>query len=423
MPESAASMPAVEETGRSAGYLTELRANVRPLAAATLGAGTSLPLFTYTNGVFAPHLIKQFGWSKAQFALIGITMLASVVVLPVIGRLTDVLGVRRVALIGTIIVPFCFVAYAMQQGSFAYFVTVFTAVVVLGNLTSPMVYSRLVASRFQCATGLALTIMNCFPAALAVGLVPVLNWSIETWGWRPAYLAIGLISLIGGACAILLIEPDGNQSDRAIATPNLPRSSARQDFSVILRSGLFWLIAAAMFLCLLITPLHTSLMSLMLIDNHISTQTAAFVISVYSIGTIVGRIACGLALDRFSTPVVTFVSMAFPSIGLFVLGTDWNAVPVIAVAMFLVGLTVGAESDLLAYLVARYFKIEIYSSTFSMIACVNYLASFAGSVAISVVLDRTGSFSNFLFLVSGTVALGSVLFLFLPGRRHKEKIG
>ena len=36
-------------------YLGEFRQNARPLAAASLGAGTSLPFFAYTNSVFAAY--------------------------------------------------------------------------------------------------------------------------------------------------------------------------------------------------------------------------------------------------------------------------------------------------------------------------------------------------------------------------------
>ena len=68
-------------------YLGELRQHWRSLVAASLGVGTSLPLFAYTNSVFAPHLISDFGWSRAQFALIGITMLVTLPFLPVFGRI------------------------------------------------------------------------------------------------------------------------------------------------------------------------------------------------------------------------------------------------------------------------------------------------------------------------------------------------
>lgn len=412
-------------------YLGELRNNVRPILAAGLGTSTSLPLFAYTNSVFAPHLVEEFGWSRAQFALIGLTMFATLLVLPAIGRFTDTIGVRKVALVGTLLVPLGFVAYSFQQGSFAYFAIVFTLVLMLGSMTSPLVYTRLVAENFDRATGLALTIVNCMPAVVAMALIPVLNWTIETFGWRVSYLGLALYVFVGGLVALALIPKAAHSSIRTVSaehaptalTEREPESSAKQDYQTILSSRVFWIITISLFLCLLMTPLHTSQMNLMLIDNGISLQTAAFVVSIYAAGTIVGRIACGLALDRFPTPIVSAVSMVLPAIGLFLLATDYNTVVVIGFAMFLVGLTVGAEADLMPYLVARYFKLRVYGSTSSLIACVNFLASGIGSVMISVTLDLTDSFSLFLFIVSGTVALGSLLFLFMPMSRKFEKIG
>ncbi|WP_289444362.1 hypothetical protein, partial [Klebsiella pneumoniae] len=81
---------------------------------------------------------------------------------------------------------------------------------------------------------------------------------------------------------------------------------------------------------------------IMLLDQGLMTQSAANIVSIYAFGTIVGRIACGLALDRFNTPVVTFVSMVLPAIGFFLLGTSLDGYTIIAGAMFLVGLSVGA---------------------------------------------------------------------------------
>ena len=66
-------------------YLDEWRRSIRPLAAASLATGTSLSLFAYTNSVFAPHLIKEFGWSRAQFSLIAVTMLLTLPILPLVG--------------------------------------------------------------------------------------------------------------------------------------------------------------------------------------------------------------------------------------------------------------------------------------------------------------------------------------------------
>lgn len=410
-------------------YWGEMRRNWRPLLAASLGSGTSLPLFAYTNSAFAPHLIAEFGWSRAQFALIGMATLSTLIILPFVGRFTDRVGVRKVAVVGTVLVPLGFVAYAMQNGNFAWYAAVFTMVLAVGSMTSPLVYTRLVAENFERATGLALTVINCFPAALAIVLVPLLNWWIEQFGWRSAYLALGALTFVAGLGAIALIparrepletRPEHLDPDLAVSRTS---PTARADYGTILSKRVFWIVFFGMFLCLLQTPLHSTQMNLMLVDNGISMQTAANIVPLYALGTIVGRIACGLALDRFATPPVTTLSMILPALGFALLGSDYNSVPVIGAAMFLVGLSIGAESDLISFLVARYFKLRIYATTLGLLYCVSFLASALGAIAISWTLATSGSFSPYLFAVSASVAAGSLLFLLLPWRKDEERIG
>ncbi|MEW9853716.1 MFS transporter [Novosphingobium rhizovicinum] len=417
-------------------YLGEFRRNLRPLLAASLGSGTSIPLFAYTNSVFAPHLVEEFGWSRAQFALIGLATLTTLVVLPFAGRFTDSKGVRPVALLGTLLVPLCFLGYAAQNGSFLWYAAVFTLVLAVGSLTSPLVYTRLIAENFSRATGLALTVVNCVPAALAIVLVPLLNWWIEVYDWRSAYLALGAVSLLGGLAAISLIprkrpQPEPTQvaaTEVVSATPQIASATpqtatARQDYKAIFSSRLFWIVFLGMFLCLLQMPLHSTQMNLMLVDNGISTQAAANIVPLYAFGTIVGRIGCGLALDRFATPPVTTISLILPAVGFFLLGTDLDSLLVIGIAMFIVGLSIGAESDLISYLVARYFKLRIYATTLGLLYCVSFLASALGALGISWTLAASGSFSPYLFFLSGAVIVGSLLFLLLPWSSEHEKVG
>lgn len=404
-------------------YLGEFRRNIRPLMAASLGAATSLPFFAYTNSIFAPHLIHQFGWSRAQFALVGLTLLAALPFLPVIGRLTDLFGVKRVALTGTLLLVPCFLAYSLMQGSFPAFLGIFTAVLIIGSATSTLTYARLVVESFDRARGLALTVMNITPSALAIIAVPLLNWSIEAYGWRASFLGLGVFVFVVGMIAVLLIPPRLAQEPIEKANPAERPHAAREDYGLILRSGVFWLIVLGMFLCMLQTPLHSSQMNLMLLDNHLSAQTASNIVSVYAFGTIVGRIGCGLALDRYSTPIVTAISMGLPALGYFCLATSWDATGIITFSMFLVGLSVGAESDLVGYLVARYFKMRIFNTVSGLMFTGSFFVSATGALLIRQALQWTDSFAPFLWLVTGTIVIGSVLFLQLPKSRDVEKVG
>ena len=81
-------------------YLGELRTNWRPLAAATAGLSAGMSLSAYTNAAMAPRFLEAFGWSSSDFALTGVIALLTFLFLPVYGRLTDLVGVRRVARIG-----------------------------------------------------------------------------------------------------------------------------------------------------------------------------------------------------------------------------------------------------------------------------------------------------------------------------------
>jgi sugar phosphate permease len=401
-------------------YIDEWRRSIRPLLAASLATGTSLPLFAYTNSVFAPHLIKEFGWSRAQFALIGVTMLLTLPILPFVGRFTDRLGVRRVALIGVLLMPLGFIGYSMMPGDFTTYLILFTAVLMIGSMTGPLVFSRLIAANFDKAQGLALTVINCTPAVLAIPLAPLLNLAIEAYGWRMTYLVLGAFVLVAGLVAVALVKDDPPPS--GAAAPEAPRA-AREDYGIILKSKLFWVIVAGFFLCLLQTQLHSSQMNLMLIENDLTMQMAANVVSVYALGTLVGRIVCGITLDLYSTRVVTVISMGLPALGFLLLASDMNSLAVVSAAMFLVGLSVGAESDLICYLVSRYFKLRIYGTTLGLVHTTTFLSSAAGGLAISLTLALSDSYVPFLYIAAGSIALGSMLFVLLPKGREAEKIG
>ena len=401
-------------------YIDEWRRSIRPLLAASLATGTSLPLFAYTNSVFAPHLIKEFGWSRAQFALIGVTMLLTLPILPFVGRFTDKLGVRRVALIGVLLMPLGFIGYATMQGDFTSYLVIFTAVLMVGSMTGPLVFSRLIAANFDRAQGLALTVINCTPAVLAMPMAPLLNMTIEAYGWRSTYLMLGGFVLVCGLIAVALVREDAPAPGTPAPEPAKP---AREDYALIFRSKLFWVIVVGFFLCLLQTQLHSSQMNLMLIENDLTMQTAANVVAVCALGTLIGRIVCGITLDLYSTRAVTVISMGLPALGFLLLASDMNSLPVVSAAMFLVGLSVGAESDLICYLVARYFKLRIYGTTLGLVHTTTFLSSAAGGLAISLTLALSDSYVPFLYIAAGSILLGSVLFWLLPPGREANKIG
>lgn len=395
-------------------YLGELRRNARPLLAASLGLGTSLPLDAYINSIFAARLIKVFGWERSQFALYGLVALATILVLPFVGRFADRFGVRRVAALGIVLMLAVFIGYSRMEGSFAWFMVLSACKLIAGHMTSAVVYTRLVAANFDKARGFALTVVNCAPALLGALAAPALTASIDAYGWRTSYVIVGIFMFVCGMIALLLVPPEAETGAEQEAGKGASSLSAREAFGQVVRNRVFWIIVLAVWLIMIATPLQSSQLAIMLEDNRLEPASIAWVISVFSISTIVGRIVCGLALDKFPTPLVASICTIPPVLGFFLLASDWNSTAVVAFGMALAGFAVGAENDLFSYLVARYFRLEVYSSTLSLVFAFVFIGTATGSVAISATLKIADSFSPFLYFVSGSTLVGSLLFLLLP---------
>lgn len=398
--------------GGRVAYLKEFQVRWRGLLAGTLGHAAGLAASAYIIGTFAPHLLQEFGWSKADFALLGTATLLTLVCLPLIGRATDLFGVRRVALVGVVVLPISYIALSLFNGDLRVFIGITVVQVVLGTTTTSTVYTRLVASGFDQARGMALAIVASGPALAGALGAWMLSDYIDAAGWRAGYRGVAVFTAVFGVLALLLIPADARPLPQA-----RQRRSALRDYPAILRTPAFWVICGGMFLCNIPQPLHSLQLKLMLIDNGATTASAAMLVSLYAGSVIVGRFACGLALDRLPAHAVAAVSMGLPAIGMLLLASPLDVSWVLVCAVLLMGLSQGAEGDIAGYLVVRHFGVGIYSSVLGLTIAALGMASALGAVLLSGFLAATGGYSGFLAMTAVSVLLGSGLFWLLgrPG--------
>ena len=393
-------------------YLGELRANWQLLLAASLGTGVGLQLFSYITGVFGPYITAEFHWSNSLFALVGLAMLSTLFVMPVAGWLTDRFGVRRMALVGVLISPLPLIGYSLMQGPFWQFLACSVTQLAIGSLTGPITWTRLVAARFDQARGLALTIVMCAPALLGAIAAPSVTAINEAFGWRTGYRTLAAFVLVAGLAAIALI-PKG-QADAASLRPREKGAVART-FAEIRGTRAFWVIAGAMVLIAMPTTLHGSQMALLIRAQHLSASAAGYMVSIFALGTLAGRIGSGLAFDRFPARRVAVLSMMLPTFGLLLIASPLDTPLAVGLGLFLTGATVGAEGDLLSFLISRYFRLEIFSTTLSLAYCGVFIGSAGGAVIVSRMLKAYNSdYTPFLVVAAVTALAGSLLLLLLP---------
>ncbi|MCP9275229.1 MFS transporter [Mycolicibacterium arenosum] len=394
------------------GYLGEFRTHWQPLAAATAGLSAGLSLSAYTNAAMGPQFLAEFGWKRSDFVLTGVIALLTFVFLPVYGRLADVFGVRRIAIIGVIAIPASWIACALMTGPIWQYFLINAAIVALGTTTTPAIYSRIVATRFQNARGLALAIAISGPPLLGLVAAPALDAINRNYGWRVGCVVIAVTIAVIGAVALALIPSDETSGRRAAADRKKDR-----DFRRIAATPVFWILLIAILLCNLYHTVTTSQLGVMLGDAVASGQGVALLISLFAAAVIVGRFICGLALDWLPEQIVAAVAMALPGVGCLLIASPFNSYAVLVVSVCCLGAAWGAEGDVIAYLVSKRFDVNLYSTVLSLLMSAVGVSSALGAVVLSRMLRETPSFAGFL-AVAGVAALtGGALFLLLGRSR------
>jgi MFS family permease len=388
-------------------YLSELRANMRPLIAASIGLGSGFALNSFATSLIAPLLLHEFGWSKAQFAIVSALGLLVVLFIPLAGRMTDVLGVRRTAAIGVVALPLTYVGLSLMTGDFRQYVAIYAIQSIFAIATTATVYSRVVAERFSAARGLALAIFASTPALIGALFSPLFNAFLTEFGWRAGYRALAVFVFAAGVVALLILPP---RPAATLAARDTRR--ARHDYRAIAGNRNFWLLIVALLLCNMPQIIYLSQLQLLLLDKGVGTAAAALMLSGFAVGNIVGRFACGLCLDRFPMHIVATISMGLPCIGYFLLASGMNDVATLYAAVFVIALAFGAEGDLVAYIIARTFRIEIFSSVLGLMTASIGAAVAIGSTLLGITLKATGGYAMFLTICGWSVLVGGLLFLF-----------
>lgn len=395
-------------------YLGELRDNWRPLLAATIGVGTGMSLAGTVISTMAPSLIKANGWTPSDFAYVGTLGLFSSLALPFVGRLADVLGVRMTALIGMVAMPVIYLLFSLMDGSIGTYSMLFVAQGVIGMTTTATVFCRLAVQYIKNSRGMALAIVASGPALFGMLVGPQLNSIVEAQGWRAGYQSLAMFAVVAGIVTFLLIPP-GSKTHGVAST----KRRARDDYPMIFRNPAFWMLGASMLLCNLPQTIPQAQLKNLILENGMTGMMMGQATVALLLGQLSGRLIAGFAIDRMNPYKVAFLTMALPSIGLFFIASDMDGIMLLLASVYFIGFTFGAEGDVVAFLVARRFGVEVYSSVMGLITAITSFSTSIGAAFLGFTLARTGNFVVFLLVTGVGVILGSLLLLLL-GRSEKQ---
>jgi len=378
------------------------------VCAVGIGVGvSSLPF--YTQGLFIEAWIADFGWTRAQASLgiLGST-LALAAVLPFIGSIVDRYGLVTPVMISLLGLSLAYVLLGMFVQSIATFVILAMLQAILGSASSPLAYTRAINAVFNKQRGLALGVALSGAGVAATFGPTLISNAIDAFGWRGAYYAMALFTLVVGAVIVLVLS----RLNGAKTAANIDMEAANRDFLVAKASRTYWTIMAAIFcLSLGLGGLMIHFVPILL-DVGFATNAAVKIAGVIGIAVVLGRLLVGFAVDRIFAPRVAIAILLACISGVLALALLGSVVAV--PAAFVIGFSVGAEVDLIGYLVARYFGMHAYGQIYGRQYSTFLIATGLSPVILGAVRDVTGSYTGSLFTAAVFMVVSAALFAKLP---------
>jgi len=127
-------------------------------------------------------------------------------------------------------------------------------------------------------------------------------------------------------------------------------------------------------------------------DRRNPSGAAALATSILGLALLVGRAGTGYLLDRHFAPRVAAVIFASAGVGILLIWISRQR-PGLLTGAFLVGLAFGAEADIIAYLVSRYFGLRSLGVTVGFAFGAFVLAGGFGPLLMDFAFDRSGSYT------------------------------
>jgi MFS family permease len=361
---------------------------------------------------------QEFGWSSTAISTaVSVMMLCTAFSLPFVGRLVDRFGVKQVLVPSVVIFGLCLVAGSLIT-EYWQFIAVYVAMGTIAVGTNSVPYMRVLTSWFDRRRGLAIGIAGS-GTGLGFGYVPLVTEQLVShYGWRGGYVGLGLIMLVFTLPMILFLlhekpqtfglHPDGASTDERAVQP----ATSGDTLAEAIRRRDFWtLIAIFAGLAFVLYGLIPHMVPI-LQDRGMPVNQAAWIASAFGWSAFGGRLLIGFLVDRYDARHIAFTFFSLSALGLVLLavpGPTWA----LAVAAILLGVSLGAEVDMLAYLTSRYFGLKNFAQIFGVMFSAVMVAMSLSPLAFGAVYDYTGSYRSILALGVPLCVLAIVLVLML----------
>lgn len=369
----------------------------------------------FAAGVFLKPVAQELGFGRGAISTaIGLSSLVTALALPFFGRLVDRYGVRPMLLSSITLFALATAALALLTPSTTVLILLFAISGIMGVGQTPTPYSKVITAWFDRQRGLALGL-----ALAGVGLgtiiIPQLsNALVANFGWRIGYVGLGIAIFVLAFLPVALFvrEPAPRSADR-----HAEAVAQGISFSEAIRTWRYWATALVFFFAA--TTINGSIIHVvpLLTDRGIAPGVAAAALSAAGLALIGARIIAGYCLDKIFAPYIAVFFLLCPMAGIAILASG-IAGPWPVVGTILLGMGIGAEIDILSFVVSRYFGIRFFGTLHGFGFALALIGNAAGASILGWFFQLAHSYTPGFVVFEILLAIACVLMMTLGPYRY-----
>lgn len=383
-----------------------------------LSVGTSIGFVQYAFQAFVIPLEEEFGWSRTQINLSLSLGIASSFIAPIAGRFLDKYGSTKIMSLSLLLVTLgFFMRGSMNDLWQLYLSSILLYVGIPGATQLPL--GKLMGLWFPKIRGRMIGFTMAGNNFSAVVTVPIATFIILASGWRFAFYALGITTLIVLVLVLLFIKDDKNYNfEKKDRNESKKESEKDYELSDAIRTSAFWFLVSGMTLQQFARTTVVIQLVPHFVAKDIGVGLASSMMSAFGIFAVISKLISGWLSDLIPSRFILIIVVIFQMIGIqFVLAERQE---LMWIGSSLMGLGIGAMGVLGPAITTELFGLKRYSSIFGFINMPIAFPIIIGPIFSGIIFDRYKTYTLAFNLVELLLIISIISFIFV---RIKPKKG
>jgi MFS family permease len=376
-------------------------------------------------GVFFNPLMSEFGWPRVVISgASSVAMFISGIFAIYVGRINDRVGPKILMAVTAVFFGIGCISMSTMNTIWELYLF-FGLIFGIGLSSIDVIALTTIARWFPLKRGFITGVTKVGTGAGQL-FFPLLATSlIVAYGWRNAFIVLGVISLIflSGIAQLLKKDPDNLKNSIKSGQPNIEIYQTGNDlsFSQATKRIQLWM------LCIINLIMVSCFMSVLVHivpygrDLGVSAHKAAGVLSTIGGVSMVGRFIIGVIIDRIGSIPSMLLTLLILIVGFMWLQTADTLWKLYAFAC-IYGLAHGGFFTIISPIVAELFGTNSHGSLFGLVVFFGTTGGAIGPIITGYLFDISGSYSLPFRLLLMASAVGFGLLLLLKPVKQPDNI-